>query len=529
MNDSFLKLHKTDLVMGVLWLALIGLMLSWPRLTSAQRQEQSPRRESTQRKLREHENAIVNRYIVVLRGEALNALAPEQAVAEIGESFTAAYDAQIKRTYNTAIKGYVMEMTKAQAEALSQDARVAYVEEDAEVRLSPVVADSSVESVQSGATWGLDRIDQRRLPLDQNYTANTSGRGVNVYILDSGIRRTHQEFRGRVTAAFDAINDGQNTNDCNGHGTHVAGTVGGATFGVAKNVSLHSVRVLNCENRGSLSGIIAGVDWVTANHIKPAVANMSLGSAASEAVDQAVKNSIAAGVTYVVAAMNENKDACGHSPARTENTITVGATTSSDSRSSFSNFGRCVNIFAPGSRIVSASFASDSGTAVMDGTSMASPHVAGVAALYLEANPRATPAEVSRAILGNATVGLVSDTGAGSPNLLLFSQLDGGAPCTGCTHYSGALSYAGQAAFEPDGTYYYASYGYHKGWLRGPAAADFDLYLWRWNGWQWEVVATSESGDATEELSYYGTPGYYSWRVYAFRGAGTYNFWLQRP
>jgi len=235
-------------------------------------------------------------------------------------------------------------------------------------------------------------------------------------------------------------------------------------------------------------------------------------------------------VTYVVAAMNDNEDACNISPARAENTITVGSTTIFDSRRPTSNYGSCVNIFAPGSDITSAWFTGDYDTAVFSGTSMASPHVAGVAALYLETHPGATPAEVSSAILGNATSGQLSDVGPGSPNLLLFSRLGtGGDPCANCDHYTGLL-FSGEAGFEPNGGYYHNdSFGYHKGWLRGPAGADFDLYLWRWNGWYWEVVASSESERSDEEISYYGSPGYYAWRIYSYRGNGFYNFWMQQP
>ncbi|MCX7895981.1 MAG: S8 family serine peptidase [Thermoanaerobaculum sp.] len=363
---------------------------------------------------------VPGQYIVVLKDTA--ARAPGEpvwagpAVAEVANEIALLYEAKVFHVYSHALKGFAVTLDAKQAERVADDPRVAWVEEDGVV---------TAIATQNNATWGLDRIDQRNLPLSGTYTYNTTASNVNVYIIDTGIRSTHNEFGGRVQSGYTAINDGRGTEDCNGHGTHVAGTAGGTTYGVAKSVRLYPVRVLDCNGSGTTSGVIAGVDWVRANHVKPAVANMSLGGGASSSLDTAVTNAINAGVVFVVAAGNDNADACNYSPARVSAAITVGSTTSSDARSSFSNYGTCLDIFAPGSNITSAWHTSNTATNTISGTSMASPHVAGAAALVLADNPSATPSNVASTLINNATQGVVTGAGTGSPNRLLYTLFGG--------------------------------------------------------------------------------------------------------
>jgi len=387
----------------------MALALALPSLASAAELK------STQR-------AIDGQYIVVLKEDLVsfgNDRSGRPDIASVAVDMAAAYGLDVQMSYTHALPGFVVRATPKQLEKLLGDGRIAFVEEDGYV---------SIDAVQSGATWGLDRVDQRNLPLSGSYEYTTTASNVNTYIIDTGVLSTHTEFTGRMGSGYTAISDGRGTTDCNGHGTHVAGTVAGNTFGLAKGARVFPVRVLGCNGSGTNSGVIAGMDWVAANHIKPAVANMSLGGGASTATDNAVTAMHNAGVVVVVAAGNDNGDACTKSPARAPLAITVGSTTSTDARSSFSNFGTCLDIYAPGSSITSAWFTSASATNSISGTSMAAPHVAGAAALYLANNPNATPAQVATAITNNATPNKVTDARTGSPNLMLYSLFGGSAP-----------------------------------------------------------------------------------------------------
>ncbi|MDG4791005.1 S8 family serine peptidase [Micromonospora sp. WMMD1102] len=385
-------------------------------------------------------NAVAGSYIVVFKDTAV----ARANVSTTARGLTGKHGGAVGRTYSSALRGFEISASAQAARRIAADPSVAYVEQNKTYRISG--------TQPNPPSWGLDRIDQRNLPLNSSYTYPNTASNVNAYVIDTGIRFSHNDFGGRAVTGFDAI-DGGAADDCHGHGTHVAGTVGGGSYGVAKAARIHGVRVLNCSGEGTTAQVVAGMDWVTANAVRPAVANMSLGGSADSAIDTAVNNSINAGITYVVAAGNgdifgNRQNACNYSPARVPNAITVGATSNTDAAASFSNFGTCVDILAPGVSITSAWSTSNTATNTISGTSMASPHVAGAAAMVLSANPTWSPQQVRDYLVNNSTPNVVSNVGTNTPNRLLYVVNDAPAndfsvsvsPGTGSTTPGGSVS-----------------------------------------------------------------------------------------
>ncbi|WP_381794907.1 S8 family peptidase [Streptomyces niveus] len=352
-------------------------------------------------------NAVKDSYIVILSERS-----GTKSSSGEGRRLMASYGGEVSHTYRAALNGYAANLSETEAKRLAADPAVAQVIQDTTVKAAATQVNPP--------SWGLDRIDQANLPLNGSYTyPDSAGTGVTAYVIDTGVRITHVDFGGRASYGYDAIDNDFIADDGNGHGTHVAGTVAGTSYGVAKKAKIVGVRVLNNAGSGTTAQVVAGVDWVTANAVKPAVANMSLGGGANTAMDTAVRNSIASGITYAVAAGNSGLDASGYSPARVSEAITVGATTSTDARASYSNTGTLVDLFAPGSAITSAWRTSDTASSSISGTSMASPHVAGAAAIYLGNHTSSTPSQVSSALVAAATPGVVTNPGTGTPNRLL--------------------------------------------------------------------------------------------------------------
>jgi subtilisin family serine protease len=361
-------------------------------------------------------DALPGQYLVSLKDTAA---LRSSGVATLARELTHRHDGTLGFTYQKALRGFSVRMTEQEAKELAADPAVSFVEQDHVVRIQ--------DTQQNPPSWGLDRVDQRNLPLNNAYTFNVTATNVHAYVIDTGVRISHQTFGGRAVNGRDLVSNDNIAQDGNGHGTHVAGTIGGSQYGIAKGVQIVAVRVLNNQGSGTTAQVVAGIDWVTANAIKPAVANMSLGGGANTTIDNAVNNSINSGVTYAIAAGNGDifgnpVNACTQSPARVPAAITVGATQQNDARASFSNIGTCVDIFAPGVGITSAWRTSDTATNTISGTSMATPHVTGAAALILSTNPAFTPQQVRDTMVANATTGVVGNPGTGSPNRLLFTN-----------------------------------------------------------------------------------------------------------
>ncbi|MDK1286889.1 S8 family serine peptidase [Pseudoalteromonas umbrosa] len=468
--------------------------------------------------------AIEDSYIVVYKVPQGVASADNEIKAQfttqLTNTLTTEIGIEVTRQYSSSISGVAVNADAKQLLKLLSHPDVDFVEQNAIVTVAPIKSKSSYSALQNNPVWGLDRIDQRDLPLDQKFEAPNKGTGVTAYVIDTGIQNSHNEFGGRSVNGYDFVDNDGNSADCNGHGTHVAGTIGGATYGVAKNVKLVGVRVLNCSGSGTYAGVIAGIDWVANNANGPSVANMSLGGGKSQAVNNAVTSAVNKGISFVVAAGNENSDACTRSPASTPAAVTVASSTSSDARSGFSNWGKCIDVFGPGSSIKSAWIGSDSATRTISGTSMAAPHVAGVAALFLEKNPTSSPTQVTAALSGGASENKISDV-KGSPNKLVYVEAggdDGGFEkvISGGKNETKAFTYevpAGATSLKVT--------------LSG-GSGDADLYIKHGaEPWAFDSDCASENPDTSNESCVINNPKAGTWYISAYGYAAFNNVTLK--
>lgn len=469
-------------------------------------------------KFRRSDRPVAGSYIVMLDDAHPGAVG--RTVSERVRELAADFHGSVKTEYTAAIPGFSAEMSEPEAIRLSADPRVKLVEEDAWVETS---------GVQTGATWGISRVDQRQgtIPSDTEYEYNATGAGVTIYVVDTGIWVDNPDFAGRAVHGYDAYRDTQRMTECNGHGTHVAGIAGSSTYGIAKNSNIVSVKVFPCTGLATVSDVISGIDWVSRNAVRPAVANMSFTTGRSSTVDNAVAQLINSGVTVTVAAGNEGLDACNYSPASATSALTVGSTYYTDARPSATNYGRCLDLFAPGVAITSTWNKPDMAANTISGTSMAAPHVAGVAALYLEQYPQASPAQVEAAILSNATPDIVANAGNGSPNLLLYSQIStgggGGSSCTGSV-YSASISGPGGISLQSSKDGFSSRAGNISGRLSVPEGAGFRLHLERkQNGRSYVTLASSPGSGSTESVEFTVRKGTYRWRIESLFGAGQYS------